>query len=210
MLSYKARCRVLCRQSLAYIEEGRKNRSRDAKRALISVTEDSTKQGIYGQFLKKTPPTFLDSKRKPANLTSGQRITKWKASYFTHPASNYPVPQTSMPLSAAKFMTSLPAGSIQKEAEITMKEIWQNITDQRGRTVRRETTKYKAGALPPAVYEKAKTGTCSELSFPDSYAKSSTASVSNESVPLSTLSACSVVTFASNEKNSLSPHRHRA
>ena len=38
------------------------------------------------------------------------------------PASYYPVPQTSMLLSAAKFMTSLSAESIPKEAEITMKE----------------------------------------------------------------------------------------
>ena len=30
-----------------------------------------------------------------------KRITKWKASYFTHPASFYPIPQTSMPFSAA-------------------------------------------------------------------------------------------------------------
>ena len=51
-----------------------------------------------------------------------KRITKWKASYFTHPASYYPVPQTSMPLSAAKFMTSLSAESFPQEAEITMKE----------------------------------------------------------------------------------------
>ena len=53
---------------------------------------------------------------------SFKRITKWKASYFTHPASYYPVPQTTMSLSPAKFMTSLPAESIPKEAEITMKE----------------------------------------------------------------------------------------
>ena len=51
----------------------------------------------------------------------------------------------------------------------------------RQRTVRSETTKDKAGALPPAVYEKPKTGTWSELSFPDSCAKRSTASVYNES-----------------------------
>ena len=71
----------------------------------------------------------------------------------------------------------------------------------RQRTVRSETTKDKAaGALPPAVYEKAKTGTWSELSIPDSCAKSSTASVSNESVLLSTSSDCTVVTFVSKEK----------
>ena len=53
---------------------------------------------------------------------SPKRITKWKASYFTHPVSYYPVHQTSMSLSAGKFMTSLPAESIPKEEEITMKE----------------------------------------------------------------------------------------
>ena len=66
--------------------------------------------------------------------------------------------------------------------------------------VRSETTKDKASALLPAVQEKAKTGTWSELSFPDSCAKSSTASVSNESVLLSTSSDCTVVTFVSDEK----------
>ena len=34
------------------------------------------------------------------------------ASFFTHRASYCPVPQTSMPLSATNFMTSLPAESI--------------------------------------------------------------------------------------------------
>ena len=105
-----------------------------------------------------------------------KRITKWKASYFTHPASYYPVPQTSMPLSAAKFMTSLPTESIAKDAKINMKERAEHCRPVRQRTVRSKTTKDKAGALPPAVYEKASTGTWSELSFPDSCAKSSTAS----------------------------------
>ena len=52
-----------------------------------------------------------------------QRITKWKASYFTLLASYYPVSQTSMPLSATKFMASLPAESISKDAEIAMKAL---------------------------------------------------------------------------------------
>ena len=71
----------------------------------------------------------------------------------------------------------------------------------RQRTVRSETTKDKAaGALPQAVYEKAKTGTWNELSFPDSCAKSSIASVSYESVLLSASSDCTVVTFVSDGK----------
>ena len=70
----------------------------------------------------------------------------------------------------------------------------------REKTVRSETTKDKAGALPLAVYEKAKTGTWSELSFPESYPKRSTASVSNESVLPSTSPDFTVVTFVSDEK----------
>ena len=81
-----------------------------------------------------------------------------------------------------------------------MKKWAEHYRPVRQRTVRSETTKDKAGALSPAVYEKPKTGTWSELSFPDSCSKSSTASVYNESVPLSTSSACSVVTFVSDEK----------
>ena len=119
---------------------------------------------------------------------------------FTLPASYYPVPQTSMPLSAAKFMTSLSVESLPKEAETTMKEWTEHYRPARQRPVRSETTKDKAGSLPPAVYEKAKTGTWSKLSFPDSCAKGSTASVSNESALLSTSSDCTAVTFVSDEK----------
>ena len=72
-----------------------------------------------------------------------KRITKWKASYFTHPASYEPVPQTSMPLSAAIFMTSLPAESLPKEAEITMKEWTDHYKPVRQRSARSETTKEK-------------------------------------------------------------------
>ena len=72
-----------------------------------------------------------------------------------------------MLLSAAKFVTSLAAESIPKEVEMTMKESAEHYRLVRQRTVGSETTKDKAGALPPAVYEKAKTGTWSELSFLD-------------------------------------------
>ena len=81
-----------------------------------------------------------------------------------------------------------------------MKEWTEHYRPVRQRTVRCETRKGKAGALSPAVYQKAKTGTWSKLSFPDSWAKSSTSSVSNESVLLSTTSDCTVVTFVSDEK----------
>ena len=64
-------------------------------------------------------------------------------------------------------MTLLPAESISKEAEITMKDLAEHYRPVRQRIVRSETTKDRAGALPPAVYEKTKPGTWSELSFPD-------------------------------------------
>ena len=66
--------------------------------------------------------------------------------------------RTSFSLGAAKFMTSLPAESIPKDAEIIMKEWAEHYSPVRQRTVRSETTKDKAGAIPPAVYEKVKTG----------------------------------------------------
>ena len=87
-----------------------------------------------------------------------------------------------------------------REGNQHMKEWAEHCRQARQRTVRRKATKDKAGALPPAVYQRAKTGTWSELSFPNSCAKSSTTSVSNESVLLSTTSDCTVVTFVSDDK----------
>ena len=81
-----------------------------------------------------------------------------------------------------------------------MKESAEHYRLVRQRTVRSETTKDKVGALPPAVYEKRKTGTWSKLSFPDSWAKSSTALVSNESALLASSSDCTVVTFVVTRK----------
>ena len=68
-----------------------------------------------------------------------KRITKWKATYFTHPASYYPVPRTSMSFSAAKFMISLTAETIPKEAEI-VKEWAEHYRTVKKRTARSETT----------------------------------------------------------------------
>ena len=93
-------------------------------------------------------------------------------------------------------MTSLPAKNIPEAEEIAMQEWAEHHRPVRQRSVRSETTKDKAGALPPAVYEKAKTGTWSEVSFPNSCGESSTALLFNESVPF-TSSECTVVTFVS-------------
>ena len=73
----------------------------------------------------------------------------------------------------------------QKRRKSSWKNV-QNITDQRGREpleARQRKTKQEL-RLPPAVYEKAKTGTWSELSFKDTCAKGSTASVSRIDTPV--------------------------
>lgn len=97
------------------------------------------------------------------------------------------------------FPTTLPTENIQREAEITVKEWAEHFRPVRQRTVPSQTTKDKAGALPPAVYEKAKSGTWSGVSFPEAAWKVPSASVSNEpeldnAVHLSTSSNCAAVT----------------
>lgn len=104
-----------------------------------------------------------------------------------------------MPHNAAKFTISLTAENIPKKAEIAIKEWTEYYKPERQRTVQSETTKDKAGALSPAVYEKAKSGTWIRVSFPDTCVKISTISVSNESELRSISSDCTAVTFVSDE-----------
>ena len=44
------------------------------------------------------------------------------ATYFTHPSSYYPVPQTGMSFKDVRFMTPLPPDELSKVEEQTMKE----------------------------------------------------------------------------------------
>ncbi|CAH3172391.1 unnamed protein product, partial [Porites lobata] len=83
-----------------------------------------------------------------------KRVSEWAAKYFTHPASYYPVPQTGMLLSDIKFMSPLPSKTLPNREEDAMRGLVDNFRPVRQRTVRSETTKDKAGALPPAVYTK--------------------------------------------------------
>ena len=85
-----------------------------------------------------------------------KRITKWAAKYFTHDRSYYTVPDTSMPLSALSTMALPAVQRVTKEDEAVTKEWMENYRTVRQRTVRSETTKDKAEALPPAVYSQAK------------------------------------------------------
>ena len=75
-----------------------------------------------------------------------KRITKWAAKYFTHDRSYYPVPDTSMPLSALSTMALPAVQRVTKKDEAVMKEWMENYRPVRQRTVRSETTEDKAGA----------------------------------------------------------------
>ena len=59
-----------------------------------------------------------------------------------------------MPLPAVSFMAPLPAEQVTPETERQI-EWLENYRPGRQRTVRSETTKDKAGTLPPAVYQMA-------------------------------------------------------
>ncbi|CAB4030547.1 Hypothetical predicted protein, partial [Paramuricea clavata] len=83
-----------------------------------------------------------------------KRTTTWAAKYYTHDKSYYPVPESVMPLWATKVMTPLPPNEIPRKTEEIMKDWLESYRPVRQRTVRSETTKDKAGALPPAVYRK--------------------------------------------------------
>ena len=71
------------------------------------------------------------------------------------------------------FMQPLPSAEISAETETAMKELVEKYRPVRQRTVRGETTKDKAGALPPAVYTKPPD--CSKVNFmPDEESNSIT------------------------------------
>lgn len=94
-----------------------------------------------------------------------KRTMTWTAKYFTHDKSYYPIPQTAMPFSAATFMKPAASVQIPKDVEVAMKDWMESYRPVRQRTVRSETTKDKAGALPPAVYSKPKQS-CTIVEFP--------------------------------------------
>ena len=85
-----------------------------------------------------------------------KRITKWAAKYFTHDMSYYPMPDTSMPLSGFSAMALPAVQRVTKEDGAVMKGWMENYRPLGQRTVRSETTKDKAGALPPAIYSQDK------------------------------------------------------
>ena len=87
-----------------------------------------------------------------------KRTSRWAAKYYTHDKSYYPVPQSAVPLSAVATMAPLPSEGITPGMEEQIKEWLESYRPVRQRTVKSETTKDKAGALPPAVYAVQPTG----------------------------------------------------
>ena len=63
-------------------------------------------------------------------------------------------------------MTPLPPGELSKGEEQTKKDWLENYRPVRQRTVRSETTKDKAGALPLAVYSNENLNTTATVFFP--------------------------------------------
>ncbi|KXJ07208.1 hypothetical protein AC249_AIPGENE9328 [Exaiptasia diaphana] len=55
-----------------------------------------------------------------------QRTTNWAAKYYTRDRSYYPVPETSMPLTAAKAIAPLQSQTAFKETELSMKAFFLN------------------------------------------------------------------------------------
>ena len=116
------------------------------------------------------------------------------AKYFTHPSSYFPVPQTGMSFRDVRLMTPLPPDELSKGQQQTMKDWLESYRPVRQRTVRSETTKDKAGTLPPAVYSNANPNATARAFFlADQVKQTPTASSEMRSV----LSDVSVLSFVS-------------
>ena len=86
-------------------------------------------------------------------LEPAKRMTQWSSFYFTHSTSYYPVPSTQIHLQVFPRITqqNLP---VMSSADQDLMRNWANTHGKcvRQRTVRQETTKYKAGTLPLNMY----------------------------------------------------------
>ena len=92
-----------------------------------------------------------------------KRTTKWGAKYFTLEKSYYPVPKSGVELRDVDLMKASPAGNVDPNIEAAMKELVDRYRPVRQRTVRSESIKDKAVALPPAVYST--TPWCTRVTF---------------------------------------------
>ena len=101
---------------------------------------------------KEQFPTLLQYAQNLANTVyeSIKRVVQWAAYYYTHEKSYYPVVSQATPLNALPQMNHLkPARKLNdREREVMLELAANNGKAVRQRTVRQETTKFKAGTLP--------------------------------------------------------------
>ena len=83
-----------------------------------------------------------------------KRVLQWAAYYYTHEKSYFPVISQATPLDALPRTTHLnPARKLNdREREVMLEWAANNGKAVRQRTVRQETTKFKAGTLPLNMY----------------------------------------------------------
>ena len=89
-------------------------------------------------------------------LEAAKRMTNWSAFYFTRPTSYYPVPSAQIHLKDFPRMRQQNKLQMRAEDQEQMR-LWARDNGKcvRQRTVRQETTKYKAGTLPLNMYQTA-------------------------------------------------------
>ena len=101
-------------------------------------------------------PTLLQYARNLANTVyeSIKRVVPWRAYYFTHDKSYYPVLRQSTPLNAIPKLEHLKARTELNRQEKDLMIEWaaNNGKAARQRSVRQETTMFKAGTLPLNMY----------------------------------------------------------
>ena len=101
-----------------------------------------------------------------------------------------------MPFKDVRFITPLPPDELSKGEEQTKKDWLENYRPVCQRTVRSETTKNKAGTLPPAVYSNANPNTTARVFFPADQVEQTPTASSEIRFVVSDLSVLSFVSDA--------------
>ena len=84
-----------------------------------------------------------------------KKLSYWSAYYFTHPRSWYPLPEGAIQFKDVPLLKPLPARELSQQncqRLINFSNIYGRAVRQR--SGRQETTKSKAGTLPPSCYKK--------------------------------------------------------
>ena len=105
--------------------------------------------------IKHPAPSLLDYSRDFGKVMreSIKQITNWAAKYLTHQRSYYPVPEVARDLGDVPKLNPIPVVSMVRDNIVKMRK-WAREHGQcvRQLTVRQQTTKFSAGALPLTAY----------------------------------------------------------